>query len=397
MIAIPIPPEPALLRPAPPALVAPAPRQVSFGLVEGRVNAGTVRIAVFVDGADVANRSTPRGRFRLRVTLPTHDVTVKVAAYGPGGKSAATTVSPVFGLPRAALPTATLGRLDPVLQRRLRTRSSAFPGITAFYVQNLRTGAGAAWNARARFPAASTVKLGIAIEVMRTLSGLPAQGTEVDRLLRSMLQFSSNQAANELLVWLSGSTGAGAARVNATLRRAGITDTELYGGYIVGTGLAAGRPIPVGVVESPSLGIGKYTTAWDMARMFKYLHLATAGRGPLVGRLRGFTLADARRLLYILAHSQDHGKLDRFVNRSGVAVPHKAGWILTARHDTGLVYSSDGVFVAAVMTWNGSGISMSADELAGRIAKVALDRFTAAAAAAATPTSTRATFLSRRL
>jgi hypothetical protein len=40
---------------------------------------------------------------------------------------------------------------------------------------------------------------------------------------------------------------------------------------------------------------------------------------------------------------------------------------------------------------------MSADELAGRIAKVALDRFTAAAAAAATPTSTRATFLSRRL
>ena len=51
MIAIPIHVEPALLvRPAPPALIAPAPRQVSFGLVEGRVNAGTVRIAVFVDG-----------------------------------------------------------------------------------------------------------------------------------------------------------------------------------------------------------------------------------------------------------------------------------------------------------------------------------------------------------
>jgi hypothetical protein len=284
-----------------------------------------------------------------------------------------------------------------VLQRRLRTRSSDFPGITAFYVQNLRTGAGAGWNARARFPAASTVKLGIAIEVMRTLSGLPAKGTEVDRLLRSMLQVSSNQAANELLVWLSGSTGAGAARVNATLRRAGITDTELYGGYIVGTGLAADRPIPVGVVASPSFGVGKYTTAWDMARMFKYLHVATAGRGPLVGRLRGFTPADARRLLYFLAHSQDHGKLDRFVRGSEVAVPHKAGWILTARHDTGLVYSSDGVFVAAVMTWNGSGISVSADELAGRIAKVALDRFTAASAAAATATSARATFLSLRL
>ena len=396
MIALPIPPEPVLLRPAPPALVAPAPRQVSFGLVEGRVNAGTVRIAVFVDDAEIANRSTPWGRFRLRVTLPTHDVTVKVVAYGLGGRSSETTVSSVFGLPRAALPTATRARLDPVLQGRLRTRSGAFPGITAFYVQNLRTGAGAAWNARARFPAASTVKLGIAIEVMRTLPRLPAKGTEVDRLLRSMLQVSSNRAANELLVWLSGSTGAGAARVNATLRQAGIMDTELYGGYMVGTGRAAGRPIPLGVVESPSLGGGKYTTAWDMARMFKYLHLATAGRGPLVGRLRGFAAADARRLLYFLAHSQDHGKLDRFVRGSGVAVPHKAGWILTARHDTGLVYSSDGVFVAAVMTWNASGISMSADELAGRIGKVALDRFTAASAAAKA-TSTRATFLSLRL
>ncbi|HLM32739.1 MAG TPA: hypothetical protein VK285_01625, partial [Gaiellaceae bacterium] len=104
MIAIPIP-EPALLRPAPPALLAPAPRQVSFGLVAGSVNAGTVRIAVFVDDAEVANRWTPGGRFRLRVTLPTHDVTVKVVAYGPGGRSSATTVSSVFGLPQAALPT----------------------------------------------------------------------------------------------------------------------------------------------------------------------------------------------------------------------------------------------------------------------------------------------------
>ena len=74
-------------------------------------------------------------------------------------------------------------------------------------------------------------------------------------------------------------------------------------------------------------------------------------------------------------------------------VPHKAGWISTARHDTGLVYSKDGVFVAAVMTWNAYGISMSADELAGRIAKGALDRF----AAAVTAVSTRATFLSLRL
>ena len=392
MIAIPIPSEPVLLRPAPPALVSPSPRQVSFGLVEGRVGAGTVRISVFVDGEEIGTQSTPRGQFRLRVTLPTRDVTVKVVAHGPEGGTSTTTVSPVFGLPRAAIPAAPRSRLDSVLQRRLRARSDAFPGTTAFYVQDLQTGAGGAWNARARFPAASTVKLGIAIEVMRTLPRLTSRGSEIDRLLRSMLQESSNRAANELLIWLGGSTSAGAARVNATLRRAGITETELYGGFIIGTGSAV-RPIPVNVVESPSFGVGKYTTAWDMARMFKYLHLATAGRGPLVGRLNGFTSSDARRLLYVLAHSQDHGKLDRFVRGAGVAVPHKAGWISSSRHDTGLVYSSQGVFVAAVMTWSGSGVSMSADELAGRIAKLSLDRFAASAKAV----STRTSFLSLRL
>ena len=278
MIAIPIPPEPALLRPAPPALVAPAPRQVSFGLVEGRVNAGTVRIAVFVDGAEIANRSTPRGRFRLRVPLPTRDVTVKVVAYGPAGRSSdndsqlglrTSAGGPSDGDPRPARPRA------PAAAENTQWRLSG--------------------NHRLLRPEPPDGR-GRGVERPRTLPGrldgeardrdrgdanavpaCPPRAAEVDRLLRSMLQVSSNRAANELLVWLGGSTGAGAARVNATLRQAGITDTELYGGYVVGTGFAAGKPIPVGVVESPSFGVGKYTTAWDMARMFKYLHLATAG------------------------------------------------------------------------------------------------------------------------
>ena len=62
-----------------------------------------------------------------------------------------------------------------------------------------------------------------------------------------------------------------------------------------------------------------------------------------------------------------------------VAVLHKAGWISTARHDTGLVFWRGGVFVAGVMTWNGNGVGRSSDVLAGRVAELALARFRALA------------------
>jgi hypothetical protein len=54
---------------------------------------------------------------------------------------------------------------------------------------------------------------------------------------------------------------------------------------------------------------------------------------------------------------------------------HKAGWLGTARHDNGLVVWPNGIFVAAVMTWNPSGAGTSSDVLAGKVARAALRRF----------------------
>jgi hypothetical protein len=56
-------------------------------------------------------------------------------------------------------------------------------------------------------------------------------------------------------------------------------------------------------------------------------------------------------------------------------VLHKAGWISSARHDTGLVFWRGGVFVAGVMTWNADGTGHSSDQLAGRLGAIALARF----------------------
>ena len=359
----------------PPALVAPAPQEVSFGRVEGRVGPGVVRIVVSVNGRTVAERRLRGPRFSLTVQLPRRDVTVRVTAVGASGERASTVVGPVFGLPKAAAPRATRAFEDPELAARAAGLARSFPGVAAVYIQDLRTGRGAAWNARARFPAASTLKLAIAVEVMRALDCAPPPSSRLGRLLRVMLDYSDNQAANELEVWLGGSTSGGAAKVNATMRTLGLLDSEMYGGYELGT--AAGpRPIPLRVDRRPAFGRGKETSAYDLARLARLLHLAAGGRGALVHRLRGFTPSDARALLYVLAHSADRGKLDRFVgSQPGVVVLHKAGWLRAARHDAGLVYWPGGVYAVAVMTWAPGGAGPASDRLAGRVARAALDRF----------------------
>ena len=182
---------------------------------------------------------------------------------------------------------------------------------------------------------------------------------------------SDDAAANALEVWLAGSTYAGSLQVNALMRSIGMTDSMMYGGYEVSPSLLA--PIPVRVDEQPAFGVGKQTTARDMAMLWRALWLASGGRGPLLKAQPGLTPAEARHLLWLTAHVQDVPKLDRVVGeRPGVDVLHKAGWISQARHDTGLVFWRGGVFVAAAMTYRSWGIGSSSDVLAGRIAARAL-------------------------
>jgi Beta-lactamase enzyme family len=383
---IPIP----ALPPAPPALAAPAvdtpgAREASFGTVAGRLDSRTARVVFKVDGEVAAELEpeTPntsggfprRIPFRVRLSLPPRDVKLSVVAYDEAGNRSATAIKPVYGLPTAARPRTILSSEDRTLARRIRDLARGYPGIAAVYVQDLRTGRGAAWNAGARYQAASTLKLGIALEVLRVLRGKPRSGTELERLFRNMLVISSNRAANALEIWLGGSMTGGSARVTATLRYLGLTDSYINGGYIIGT--AVQRPIPLGIEEQPPYFVyGKYSTAWDLARLHRMVYRAADGDGPLLDLPGHFTAADARYLLYTLAHVRDPGKLDRYIgDRPNVSVLHKAGWIIHARHDTGLVFWGDGAFVAAVMTWNWNEAGVSSDVLAGRVAEAALKRF----------------------
>ena len=367
--------------PRPPVVERPAAYQVSYGAVEGVAEPGTTRVVVRVDGTIV--RDVPlRGRsFSLGVALPPREVRVRVETVDGDGHRAGRTVLHVLGLPPAARPVVRPLRLDRGLERDLRRLVDGYPGSAAVYVEDLATGAGAAWNARATFPAASTLKLAIAVTILSRLEGPPPRGSELDGLLRQMLIPSDNAAANALLVRLGGSTSGGGALVNETMRAIGLERTEMYGGYILGTALGgsrelAGGGVPLSVVSQPYWGIGKSTTALDLAQLFRAVWLSSGGLGPLTRAGSGVTPAEARYLLYVLARVGDRGKLARTVGAlPGVLVMHKAGWIDAARHDAGLVVWRGGVLVAAAMTYRPSGTGVREDAFAGHVATTALRRF----------------------
>ena len=359
--------------PTPPVIEQPAPYQVSYGIVTGRAAAGTSRVVVRAGARVLIDRQLGGRRFYVRVPLPPGETSVRVVTVDDHGRRAGATVPHVYGLPWAARPRIRSARLDPLLQSRLRSLARGYPGTSAMYVQNLATGAGAAWNARARLPAASTLKLAIAMAVLERHDGVPAPGSYVNSVLRKMIDVSDDAAANAMEVWLAGSTSAGGRQVDALLRSLGLRDSRMYGGYAVERRLSA---IPLRVDDQPRWGVGKYTTAADLAALARAAWLASAGLGPLARRHAGFTAADGRHLLYLLAHVRDPGKLNREVGRlPGVQVLHKAGWINAGRHDNGLVVWPGGIFVAAVMTYRPAGVGVREDALAGRVARISLERF----------------------
>jgi hypothetical protein len=356
----------------PPVIEQPASRQVSYGLVTGIAARGTRRVVVSTSGRVLADKHLRGRRFSLRVALPTGDVTLRVTTIG-GHRHSVAVVRDVLGLPSAARPRFASAHEDPTLARRLRTLTRGYSGISGVYVQSLTDGAGAAWNAKARFPAASTLKLAIATTVLAAHRGVPGKGSYLDGLLREMISVSDNASANALEIWLGGSTSGGSSRINALMRSIGLRDTIMYGGYEIGT---YARRIPLEVDEQPSFGFGKYTTAWDLSTLLRAIWLASGSRGPLHAKHSGFSAADGRYLLWLLGHVRDTPKLDRIVGRSRhVKVLHKAGWVDVARHDAGLVFWRGGVFVASVLTWRPAGAGVSSDVLAGRCADAALRRF----------------------
>jgi beta-lactamase class A len=237
-------------------------------------------------------------------------------------------------LVRAAPPRTDDRRLD----ARLDAVGRSFNGYAAIWVHDLVRGTWAGWNADARFPAASTVKLGVLLAALQQLRHPERSALDYD--LRAMTGWSSNLASNLLVERF----GAGAAQ--AALRRAGAYRSTFPQGYRVGTARAD-------VQEQPPLVSGRVTTARDLGRILYVLHgcavgLRSAIRAAGVDRAR--CAYGLRLLLSSEARGSNAGLVRPFVPRH-TPVAQKNGWLHDASHTAAIVYFRRGPKIIVILTY----------------------------------------------
>lgn len=241
-------------------------------------------------------------------------------------------------LPRGAMRARAAGRTDLVLERRLGALGEWYRGWAAFWVHDLTTGRTAGWNSDARFPAASTVKLGVLVAALRAVSVAP----ERSRFwydLRQLTGWSSNLAANRLLAKL------GTSRVASALGGLGMIQSTYPGPYRVGTArLDAPKP--------PPLSTWRYTTARDLGRALYALQAAASGNRYEQGQT-GLSGARARVALELLlagwGGGDNAGLVRPFVD--GAPVAQKNGWISDARLTAAIVYARSGPKIVVVLVY----------------------------------------------
>ena len=211
-----------------------------------------------------------------------------------------------------------------------RTRAGPRSGRTT-----CAPGATAGWNADASFPAASTVKLGV---LVAALAGT-GRGPSARRRGRSSATsptWSSNEAANRLLVLLGGSEAGGTAVVNGTLQRLGATSSWFTGQLPDRDGANAAARRRAEAAARPHL------PADDGARPRPHPRRAPRRRrrqralGPAHGTrpARGPRRARAAALRRRGREHRPPAPLDR------VPLARKEGWTTKVRHTAAIAYAA---------------------------------------------------------
>ena len=323
--------------PPPPAIEQPAPYQLSYGVVSGTRLRDKAR--------DRAGRGAEPGR---QAAPPAAFPAPRRAATGgdDGARSSRSSPRPAESRDRPARPRRV--RAPPRRPRARRARRAApargrracaaFGGTSAVYVENLATGAGAAWNARATFPAASTLKLAIAVTALARsrgnararLDARPALAPDAD-VFRQRCREQHRGLLRRLDLRRLGSRELDDAVV-------GLVDTEMYGGYELDALGGPPRLLGGGSRSASTASLAGVEEKVDARTTWRAFCAPCGSRAAAMARCARRSpdsrAADGRYLLYLLAHVRDPGKIDREVGRlAGVRVLHKAGWI-TSRGTT---------------------------------------------------------------
>jgi beta-lactamase class A len=239
-------------------------------------------------------------------------------------------------------------RPSPARSARLTRAAETFGGgYSGIWTEDLVSGETAGWNADARFPAASTVKLGLLIAALRRAGPRP-ESSRLAYDLDAMARWSSNLATNRLLVEVGGSQPAGSQLADAVLKQLGAVSSTFTGGYRVGTALRqrAGEP---------PLISSRVTTAHDLARILLLLHAgAVLGDRSALRRL-GISKHAAEYALGLLLSSdqtfKDNVGLFRPALGPYVPIAQKNGWFSVVRHTAAIVYSPTGPKLVVLLTY----------------------------------------------
>jgi beta-lactamase class A len=347
--------------PAP--LVEPLDGEAFFGLVRARAPAGTRRMQVVWNSRVVVRRSVARGIVTARLgSVKAGPGSLAVRFYGADGtRVGEQRADRTWLLPASARVPRTSVRTDRALQRRLAAIASGFSGYAGIWVHDLTSGGIAAWNENARFPAASTVKLGVLAAALDRYGPRPERSPLVYDM-QTIASWSSNLAANRLLKLV------GRGVVEERLRRMGATRSTYPGEYRVGTSRSRA------VQREPPLVSSRTTTARDMGRVLTSLHAAAIGNARARARTQ-LSRHEARVGIAMLLRSlprADNVGLFRPALPAGMPAAQKHAWISSARHSAAVLYTARGPVVVVVLTYRDSLTLSAAQQLAQRVLRVAL-------------------------
>ena len=339
------------------ALLAPLNGEAFFGVVRTKAPAAATRVEVAWNTRVVARRpADAQTTIRLRSVRPGPG-SLKVQFFDAAGSLLSTrSAQRVWLLPASGRVPSARTRIDPALSARLAVVASGFSGYSGIWVQDLRTGRSASWNAEARFPAASTVKLGLLVAALDRYGPRPERSPFAYDL-ETLTGWSSNLAANRLFRLLGRGT------VEQRLRRMGATRSTYPREYRVGTSVRRGTP------GEPPLVSDRTTTAHDLAALLTGLQAAAVG-DPSAMRRAGLSRHEARVGLGMLLRSSpvaDNAGLFRRWLPKGTPVAQKHGWISSARHSAAVVYSARGPVVVVLLTFREPSIAFSEAQQLGRL------------------------------
>lgn len=335
---------------AAPIPIRPVPGEAFFGQVLAVGPAAGVEATVSSRGV---TRRVPMagGIARAQVSGPVglRGATVVMRA-ASGAAVALRSTTGAYLLPRSGQVAVPGSRRDRRLEAALSRIAGAHGGVNAIWVQKLWNGRAAGYNADAEFPAASLVKLPLAVGAVMRMGSRPWQHRSWPDVVE-VLRRSDDKAANRLVDAVGSGCGSGPDAAAADgLRRLGARQSTYPGCYLIEDEL---QPrLPSGGVASSPVWSNRYTTARDMGRMLFALQSAAVPT-PVGRRQTGIDPLRARLVLgLVLTADQVGANASLFTGGlpPGTPVAEKNGWRKQEQHGAAIAYTSRGPIIMVVLT-----------------------------------------------